>query len=457
MSTVEARRNAIQSALSARDVHKGESETLTIPWKTGSRILPVVEVQLTAIVLNPYSHRIKADLESHEEDHLFEDPFSEDAQRIIEHILRGQQRYKELLENITTEGQRDPGVVTVDGVLINANRRATALRDLDPNSYIRVAVLPPDAGPSEIAQLELKLQLQQDFKQDYSFTNELLFVNDLIEQGYGIQQAAVELRWKESDVLQHQRILSAIRSLQERCGRALKLVRFDDNKREIMIELDKKLQSLEKSDPDGARRLLDNRALALLTDVGYQNVREISEFFIEDHLTPVAADFATLSESADGGEQPNQAAYVIAKHFDNIVTSTTESPSGLEGLDILGGEDPVPSRSARLLDFLFESLREGEVEVPGSSGIRCSKDSVTVSLNDLITSAAVEAREDRRYHNDLDAPIKYLKDAQKKIKVARERLARTRDDPGFKTGDYKYRVKKLLKDIRETAAEAEAL
>ena len=26
------------------------------------------------------------------------------------------------------------------------------------------AVLPPDAGPSEIAQLELKLQLQQDFK-----------------------------------------------------------------------------------------------------------------------------------------------------------------------------------------------------------------------------------------------------------------------------------------------------
>ena len=164
------------------------------------------------------------------------------------------------------------------------------------NGYLRVAVLPSDAGTGEIEQLELKLQMRQEFKQDYSFTNELLFINDLSSHpGYNSSRIATELRWREADVIQHQRMLSTIRDLQKRCGSGLKLVRFDDNKREIMIELDKKLQTLEKSDPEAAERLLANRALALLTDVGYAKTSEKStRLSLRSISPPLQQDNASL-------------------------------------------------------------------------------------------------------------------------------------------------------------------
>ena len=83
--------------------------------------------------------------------------------------------------------------------------------------------------------------------------------------------------------------------------------------------------------------------------------------------------------------------------------------------------------------------------VPGSNGIICDKDSVSETLNDLITLAALEAR--RRTDDtptDLDAPTKYLKEAQKKVKFARERLKHAKDDPNFKKGDYYVQSKETV-------------
>ena len=453
-STTEARREIIRRAIEAREQARGESETLPIQWKARAVVLPVVDVPLSIVLLNANSHRIKSDLESHDNSDALDDPLSELAQEIIESAIRNQPGYRELLDNLKAEGQRDAGVITEDGILVNANRRAVALRDIDPKGYIKVAVLPSDATPSDIVQLELKLQMQQDFKQSYSFTNELLFIDDLVRQNYSTADIARELRWRETDVTQHQHMLAVIRDLQRRCGNRLKLVRFDENKREIMIELSKKLQTLERSDPDAAERLLEGRTLAMLTDVGYELIREIDEDFVDTHLLEVARETATLEdEDATGlGES------LLAQHLDDVVAVDRDSEELPSGLDVLGGDDDAASSSsAHLLEFYFESVRSGEVELPGSNGLKCDNGTVSSGFNALITTAAVEARESRRHRNDLDAPIKYLREAQKKIQFARDRLNRARGDTRFKKGDYQYRARKLMKDAEEAYGESQHL
>lgn len=453
-STTNARREIIQQALDARERTAGESETLTIQWKTRMVVLPVVDLPLFTVLLNSNSHRIKSDLESHDNATALDEPLRDEAQEIIESVIRDQPGYRELLGNLRAEGQRDPGVVTDDGILVNANRRAVALRDIDAHGYIRVAVLPSDATPSDIVQLELKLQMQQDFKQSYSFTNELLFIDDLIDQNYSTVEIARELRWKEPEVRQHQHMLALIRELQHRCGPKLKLVRFDENKREIMIELSKKLQTLERTDPNAAERLLEGRALAMLADVGYELIREIDENFVSDHLLEVARDVATLEDdqSTSLGES------LLSQHLDDVVEKDVDSDDSPVGLDVLGEDDTTAaSASNRLLGFYFESLRSGEVEVPGTNGLVCDHGTISSGFHGLITSAAVEARESRRHRNDLDAPIKYLREAQKKIEFARNRLVRARSDPRFKKGDYQYRARKLMKDAEEALDEAQLL
>ena len=453
-STTEARREIIRRAIEARERATGESETLSIQWKTRAVVLPVVDIPLSSVLLNANSHRIKSDLESHDNSDALDEPLSELAQEIIESVIRIQPGYRDLLDNLRIEGQRDPGVVTENGVLVNANRRAVVLRDIDTKGYIKVAVLPSDATPFDIVQLELKLQMQQDFKQSYSFTNELLFIDDLVRQNYSTADIARELRWKVSDVTQHEHMLALIRDLQRRCGKRLKLIRFDENKREIMTELSKKLQTLERSDPDGAERLLEGRALAMLTDVGYELIREIDENFVDNHLLGVARDAATLEDEDSTGLGES----LLAQHLDEVVALDRRSEESPSGLDVLGGGDnAASSASTQLLEFYFESLRTGEVELPGSNGLKCDNATMNSGFNALITIAAVEARESRRHRNDLDAPNKYLREAQKKIQFARDRLSRAKGDSRFKKGDYQYRARKLLKDAEEVYSEAQDL
>src|SRR4051812_33868621 len=124
--TDEARRELIQSAL---DAHDAGDAVADVYWRGAMVTRPVVPLPLDALLLNPTSHRIHSQLESHEQRQVVaRDPYSEEAQKIIAAILRGSEFYEELLQSLTQEGQRDYGVVTSEGVLVNANTRAVALR-----------------------------------------------------------------------------------------------------------------------------------------------------------------------------------------------------------------------------------------------------------------------------------------------------------------------------------------
>ena len=200
MMSEAARREAIDAAMQAY-AESPNQEAINLPYKDGQEgPFSVIKVPLDAVVFNPRSHRIKAQLESHpKREVVAEDPYGEEAQGVIQEILAATEGFGDLKRNLDEYGQLEPGVVTRAGLLVNANTRLAALRELDPNGYIRAAVLPSDADDKSIDRLELELQVRRDFKQDYTFTNELIFINELIDTyDYSVEDAAKALNWAAS-------------------------------------------------------------------------------------------------------------------------------------------------------------------------------------------------------------------------------------------------------------------
>jgi hypothetical protein len=279
--TKEGRVALIRQALEAVDKQPGV-ERARFPWRSGFHTSPVIELPVNAVLLNPGSHRIKAQLESHPKRQAIEsEPYGDDAQSEIAALLRATREFEELRENLKDVRQRDYGIVSHSGLLVNANTRCVALRDIEAE-YIRVAVLPPDATSEEIDRLELQLQMQQDFRQAYTFSNELLFIKDLItDNRYTDEKVALEMHWASrgdaaslkrgtEDVQRYIRILATARELQHQSGGKLPITWFDDNK-QAMIELDAELEKLKKQDPDAARCLRNNRLLGMLAGVAIAN------------------------------------------------------------------------------------------------------------------------------------------------------------------------------------------
>ena len=108
-ATEEARVAHIEVALGAEDSNPAAIRH-NIPWKSGSERCTVIQVELDAVVLNPRSHRIKAQLDGHESRTVVEsDPFGDEAQQVLALLLRSTDGFEDIKASLDEEGQRDPG------------------------------------------------------------------------------------------------------------------------------------------------------------------------------------------------------------------------------------------------------------------------------------------------------------------------------------------------------------
>lgn len=95
--------------------------------------------------------------------------------------------------------QRDPLLVTVRGVVVNGNRRLSAMRDLhaeDPGrfnafTHVEVAVLPTDTNDDDLSEIETRLQIAPDLRSEYGWIEEALGLQDQTEtRGWSLERAA---------------------------------------------------------------------------------------------------------------------------------------------------------------------------------------------------------------------------------------------------------------------------
>lgn len=447
--TESARRELIKERVEA--AKSGAHREEQLPWQGQQRSLPVIRLPLDAVVLNPNSHRIKSQLLSHPNRRVIEDdPWSEESQELIASLLRETGQYDGLKENLDEKRQLEPGVVTREGVLVNANRRATALRELG-EGHIDVAVLPPGATPEEIADLELELQMKKEFREEYTFSNRLIFIEDLLKSGKSEETIALmmnlaaskkekELRKGREEVQKHLRILGIIREIQDIANRGggepVPLTFFDEDKKQSLIEIDETYESLKDKDQAKADRIKRARMVGLLTEAGYMALREIDDEFLSEDL------LAALEDVAD------------SEDFEGDLVSLVTGSRGPEpddedlNLDLLGGEveEGAEVEPERLLELLAGDQSVGVKELRRRNGdgtVRVDYDHLVEHLTTVIQVAADDHKMKRKKENRLEAPMKKIRRARKETNLAIKRLSAVHDVPDFDWERFEQEVEKL--------------
>jgi hypothetical protein len=110
-----------------------------------------------------------------------------------------------VLEN---EGQRDPILITSTGVVVNGNRRLSAMRELyaedesvnSEYAHIKCMVLPADTSPDEVDDIEANEQARPQTKLEYDWIGDAQLVRRQVNKGRTPKVVAEQLRRSEADV-----------------------------------------------------------------------------------------------------------------------------------------------------------------------------------------------------------------------------------------------------------------
>ncbi|MFC7240853.1 transcriptional regulator [Catellatospora aurea] len=253
---------------------------VTVDWRAGEqRFLDVISMPVNVLYFNPDTHRIRAQrtTDPNRNRVLEEDPWGQAAQDYLRDLLTwkpanpGQidPEYTDLLEELNDFGQKEPGIITPDGILVDGNTRCAALRELGVKD-IRVGVLPNDTSRDDVNAVELSLQLRRDKRRDYSYINRLIAIEDELASGRNPADIARAFNIKGNTLQQdrwvYQLILDAIERSKSDNGAALRLVDFEGHQ-ETLRELHRDFSKLAKTDPNGADQLKETR-LAMVV-LGY--------------------------------------------------------------------------------------------------------------------------------------------------------------------------------------------
>lgn len=442
----QARRNTIENALQQRT----SDETLRLNWKGDNETFPVVKVPLDAVVLNPHSHRIKAQILSHpDRDKLERKPFTDKAQAVFAKMLQDTEDYEKLKQNLKEEKQREPGVVTRSGLLVNANRRVTALRELSSFDYVRLALLPQGVSNREIADIESDLQVRKSFQAPYSFTNRLLLVEEnLVDHGRSKKEVALRLREATSrkdehlkegveKIEQYQRILALIREARElsedKNGDPQVDFSFFDGKQQHLEEIDEAYEKEKKRNPQKAQRLKKARLIGLFSDYKYREMRRIDatflgEFFVdaaEELREDLDVDFVSLlkPEGGDRAEPETDEELDLELLGDDELTGEGEDED----------DQPAPDPT-QLINLLATTHGHDSVEVPTAKDgetKRISREDLISQVNDVLDHATEEKRVESKQKDRLESPIDRTSEAQSKLRRARKYFLKVKDNDGF--------------------------
>jgi|26BtaG_2_1085354.scaffolds.fasta_scaffold01070_8 hypothetical protein len=143
-----------------------------IMWENKLQTMNVYNVPLNCLIYNKYNGRILSRTTSLEKQRHFINAEKKEDARIIEQLLwdSNVNRNKRTLKSLRESGQQKVGIITKDGVIIDGNRRARLLNEIDRNGYFKAIILPVtlEENPLEIEKLETTYQMGADEKLGYN-------------------------------------------------------------------------------------------------------------------------------------------------------------------------------------------------------------------------------------------------------------------------------------------------
>ena len=123
-----------------------------------------------------------------------------------------------IMDHLRGEEQREPLLVTSEGVVVNGNRRLAAMRELfvqDPTrfghfGYVDCAVLPSSITPNEIVELEVRLQMRPETKLPYGWIEESMAIKEMLNKGMQTSHVADLIKKKPKEILTAERALTEV-------------------------------------------------------------------------------------------------------------------------------------------------------------------------------------------------------------------------------------------------------
>lgn len=409
-------------------------------WVRPEKELPVVSIPIDWVRFSTLNHRTRAEQMREIQKKGLADLFSGDplgaaAQQAQFEILSSQDGFEDLKQDLRERGQQEPAVVTAEGVLINGNRRAAGLRGLWLNDhlpsarYVRAYVLPADATADELIDLETELQVAKDYREDYSWVNEALLIEEIFEASN-----------KDWDRVAHRmRVrVDKVRAQYEKLQQLYQLVAMSNGTKHHadFVGNETAFEELSKhvrdKPPEEAASVRSVYFLGTLAGVNYRDLRHLrrkdASIFVRDEfsLDPTLTSLLTI---ADG---------VSKDPADDLLD------------DVLGPADTVDDQSdlTTVLSFLAQRRADEVVEMP--DGARVPIEALLGSVRSAVNSAAKEASEEAKDAQAVVAPIVRLSSARGDIKRAATTLAKARAQAGWQEAEFKRNidlVKAAIADI----------
>ncbi|MEV0645504.1 ParB/RepB/Spo0J family partition protein [Phytomonospora sp. NPDC050363] len=304
---------------------------ITIDWRGEQKHLHVISIPVDLLYFNPDTHRIRAQrtLDPERDGLLEEKPWAPEAQEYLHHLLTRKAalpdeldaEYEVLKNELKEFGQKEPGVISPDGILVDGNTRCAALRDLGVKD-IRAGVLPNDTSRDDINRVELAVQLRRDKRREYSYINRLIAIEEQLASGRLEEDVArafnIRPKTLRIDRGVYQMIMEAIR--RSRTGGdqiTLRLVDLESHQ-ESLRELIRDYSELKKSDPDGAEILKESRLAMVILDYPKTSLRHAEgDFFsryvderLPSELRPTAQEVEPVEVPGLGVTIPDAASAV---------------------------------------------------------------------------------------------------------------------------------------------------
>ena len=192
--------------------------------------LPVVRLDIGQLIYRMANFRTRtAQIKHFHERDLASDFFSagqenDSTQRAQHDILvafaaRGRSSsVTPIMDQLHAEEQREPLLITSDGVVVNGNRRLAAMRELFTQNpaqfghfrYVDCAVLPTSITPSEIVEIEVRLQMRPETKLPYGWIEESIAIRDMLNRGLQRTYVADLIKKKPREIQTAERALTEV-------------------------------------------------------------------------------------------------------------------------------------------------------------------------------------------------------------------------------------------------------
>lgn len=419
----------------------GTQKTMPVPaWPRSEKELPIVELEVTWARFSVINHRTKAEQireqrKAGRDDLFTRDPLGKEAQDAQYRILCGQDGFEELKSDLQSRGQQEPAIVTGDGVLINGNRRSAAMRSLFVDDdvrgarYVKCLVLPADATAAELVDLETELQVAKDFKQDYSWINEALLIEELYErENKDFKRVAERVHRKTEEVRDYYEKIQQVHQLVALSDGTREYVDFIPNE-SAFAELAKHVKNKSETE---AKAVKDVYFLGTLAGVEYRNLRHLRRPDAAELVVDELRANATLAPLLDALPQASGSA--PASEDDDLLDSFLD--------DELEASEPLED----LLRLVATKGPEETIQVADGGSIEMTD--LLKSLRDVVKNAAQEAAEDTQDRREITAPLERAEKAALELKRAIDALPKARRYDEWDEREFSVRIEKLDELVR---------